>query len=84
MSGAVATAIRPPLAGRADDVMVTAGQHAGAKKILIGLYLLEAADLDAAISWAAHFPSGVARPSRATPDHLIETFWLVGRQGVEP
>lgn len=37
--------------------MVTAGQYAGAKKILIGLYLLEAADLDAAISWAAHFPT---------------------------
>ena len=60
------------------------GQYAEAKKIPIGVYLPEAADLDAAISWAALFPT--ERHDRAVPrlTTLIETFWLVGRQGVEP
>ena len=39
------------------DVMVTDGPYAEAKEILIGLYLLEAADLDEAISWAARIPT---------------------------
>ena len=33
------------------------GPYAEAKEILIGLYLLEAADLDEAISWAARIPT---------------------------
>ena len=37
--------------------MVTDGPYAEAKEILIGLYLLEAADLDEAISWAARIPT---------------------------
>ncbi|HEY2640464.1 MAG TPA: YciI family protein [Streptosporangiaceae bacterium] len=48
---------RSLLAGWAGDVMVPGGRYAEAKKVLIGLYLLEAADLDAAISWAAHSPA---------------------------
>ena len=43
--------------GPGGDVMVTDGPYAEAKEILIGLYLLEAADLDAAISWAARIPT---------------------------
>ena len=49
--------------------MVTDGQYAEAKKILIGLYLLEAAGLDAAISWAAHFPA--AWHGRVVPRRTI-------------
>ncbi len=49
---------RSPLAGQADDVLVTDGQYVEAKKILIGLYLVEAAELDSAISWAAHLAGG--------------------------
>ena len=39
------------------DVLVTDGPYAEAKEVLIGLYLLEAADLDEAISWAARIPT---------------------------
>ena len=39
------------------DVMVTDGPYAEAMEILIGLYLVEAADLDEAISWAARIPT---------------------------
>src|SRR5215470_10970772 len=42
--------------GPGGDVMITDGPYAEAKEILIGLYLLEAADLDEAISWAARIP----------------------------
>ena len=43
--------------GPGGDVMVTDGPYAEAKEILIGLYLLEAADLDEAIGWAARMPT---------------------------
>ena len=43
--------------GPGGDVMVTDGPYAEAKEILIGLYLLEAADLDEAIGWAARIPA---------------------------
>ena len=43
--------------GPGGDVMVTDGPYAEAKEILIGLYLLEAADLDEAIGWAARIPT---------------------------
>ena len=43
--------------GPGGDVLVTDGPYAEAKEILIGLYLLEAADLDEAISWAARIPT---------------------------
>jgi len=43
--------------GLGGDVLVTDGPYAEAKEILIGLYLLEAADLDEAISWAARIPT---------------------------
>jgi hypothetical protein len=43
--------------GPGGDVLVTDGPYAEAKEILIGLYLLEAADLDEAIGWAARIPT---------------------------
>ena len=43
--------------GPGGDIMVTDGPYAEAKEILIGLYLLEATDLDAAISVAARIPT---------------------------
>ena len=43
--------------GPGGDVLVTDGPYAEAKEILIGLYLLEAADLDEAICWAARIPT---------------------------
>lgn len=43
--------------GPAGDVMITDGPYAEAKEILIGLYLLEAADLDEAIGWGARIPT---------------------------
>ena len=43
--------------GLGGDVLVTDGPYAEAKEILIGLYLLEAADLDEAIGWAARIPT---------------------------
>ena len=43
--------------GPGGDVLVTDGPYAEAKEILIGLYLLEAADLDEAIGVAARIPT---------------------------
>jgi hypothetical protein len=43
--------------GPGGDVSVTDGPYAEAKEVLIGLYLLEAADLDEAISWAGRIPT---------------------------
>jgi hypothetical protein len=43
--------------GPGGDVLVTDGPYAEAKEVLIGLYVLEAADLDEAISWAARIPT---------------------------
>lgn len=43
--------------GPGGDVMVTDGPYAEAKEVLIGLYLVEAADLDEAIGWAARIPT---------------------------
>jgi hypothetical protein len=43
--------------GPGGDVLVTDGPYAEAKEILIGLYLLEAADVDEAIGLAARIPT---------------------------
>src|SRR5215470_6893862 len=43
--------------GLGGDVLVTDGPYAEAKEVLIGLYLLEAADLDEAIDLAARIPT---------------------------
>lgn len=42
---------------RGGDVMVTDGPYAETKEALTGFYLLEAADLDAAIAIAAQIPA---------------------------
>src|SRR5215467_11199200 len=39
------------------DVLVTDGPYAEAKEVLAGYFLLEAADLDEAIGWAAQIPA---------------------------
>jgi hypothetical protein len=43
--------------GRGGDVLVTDGPYAEAKEVLGGFYLIEAADLDEAVRWAAQIPA---------------------------
>lgn len=43
--------------GKGGDVVVTDGPYAEAKEVLGGFFLLEAADLDDAIKWAAKIPA---------------------------
>ncbi|HEX4539022.1 MAG TPA: YciI family protein [Acidimicrobiales bacterium] len=43
--------------GKDGDVMLTDGPYAEAKEVLGGFVLLEAADLDEAIRWAAQLPA---------------------------
>ena len=43
--------------GKGGDVLITDGPYAEAKEVLGGFYLLEAADLDEAIRWAARIPT---------------------------
>jgi hypothetical protein len=44
---------------RGDDVSITDGPFAETTEVLGGYYLIEAADLDAAIELARHLPEGV-------------------------
>jgi hypothetical protein len=54
----VDTATTITVAGDAGgDVVVTDGPYAEAKEVLGGFYLIEAADLDEAIRWAAQIPA---------------------------
>ena len=43
--------------GKGGDVLVVDGPYAEAKEVLAGYFLLEAADLDEAIAWAAQIPA---------------------------
>lgn len=43
--------------GKGGEVLISDGPYAEAKEVLGGLYLLEAADLDEAIRWAAQIPA---------------------------
>jgi hypothetical protein len=43
--------------GQGGDVMITDGPYAEAKEVLAGFLLLEAADLDEAMRWAAQIPT---------------------------
>ena len=43
--------------GKGGDVLVIDGPYAEAKEVLAGYFLLEAADLDEAIAWAAQIPA---------------------------
>ena len=49
-----ATTVRVPAKG--GDVTTTDGPYAETKEVLTGFYLLECADLDEAIRWAATIP----------------------------
>ncbi len=52
---ATATTVRVT-GGRGGDVMTIDGPFAETKEVLGGFYLLEAADLDEALKWAAQIP----------------------------
>lgn len=43
--------------GKGGDMVMTDGPYAEAKEVLGGYYLLEAADLDEALRWAAQIPA---------------------------
>ena len=43
--------------GKGGDVLLIDGPYAEAKEVLGGYFLLEAADLDEAIAWAAQIPA---------------------------
>jgi hypothetical protein len=54
----VATATTITVAdGKGGDVVISDGPYAEAKEVLGGFYLLEVADLDEAIRWAAQIPA---------------------------
>jgi hypothetical protein len=53
---ATATTVRVP-AGRGGDVVPTDGPYTETKEVLSGFFLLECADLDEAIAWAAQIPA---------------------------
>jgi len=46
--------------GKGGDVVVTDGPYAEAKEVLGGYFMIEAADLDDAIKWAAKIPASWA------------------------
>ena len=43
--------------GKGGDVLTTDGPYAETKEVLTGFYVLECADLDEAIAWAAQLPA---------------------------
>ncbi len=51
---ATATTVRTTAKG--GDVMTSDGPYADTKEVLTGFYVLECADLDEAIAWAARIP----------------------------
>ena len=53
--------------GKGGDILPVDGPYAEAKEVLGGYFLLEAADLDEAVAWAAQIP-GAWREDRASPD----------------
>jgi len=50
------TATSVQVRGESGDVITTDGPFAETKEVLTGFYLLECADLDEAVSWAAQIP----------------------------
>ncbi|QXC61834.1 YciI family protein [Aquihabitans sp. G128] len=52
---ATATTVRVQ-GGKGGDVVTTDGPYAETKEVLTGFYLLECADLDEAVAWAARIP----------------------------
>ena len=45
----------------------TVWSYAEAKEVLVKFFLLDVADLDAAVGWAARMPAGPARQGRGPP-----------------
>jgi hypothetical protein len=58
-----ATVVRPAGA----DVLTTDGPFVEAKEHLAGFYIIEAADLDAALAWAARVTHAIAAPVEVRP-----------------
>ena len=66
------TGLRPASSAtvvRADggDVSMTDGPYAETKEQMGGFWIIEAADLDAALDWAAKAPSACERPVEVRP-----------------
>ncbi len=55
-NNATATTVRVP-GGKGGEVVTTDGPYADTKEALTGFYLIEAADLDEAVGWAAKIPA---------------------------
>ena len=53
---------------RGGDTQITDGPFAETKEYLAGYYLIEAADLDAALGWAAKIPSSAFGSVEVRPD----------------
>lgn len=53
---ATATTVRAP-GGKGGDVLTSDGPYAETKEVLMGFYLLECEDLDAAVALAAQIPA---------------------------
>jgi hypothetical protein len=49
------------------DVLTTDGPFAESKEHLAGFYIIEAEDLDAALSWAAKVSEAISRPIEVRP-----------------
>ncbi len=66
---------------QADGVVMTDGPFVEAKEHIAGFYIVEAADLDAALGWAQRVSACVGRPIEVSPfaatgrvvDHMGET-----------
>lgn len=53
--------------GKGGDVISTDGPFAETKEVLTGFYLLECADLDEAVSWAAKIPAAATGAVEVRP-----------------
>ena len=56
---------------RGGDRLVTDGPFAETKEVLVGYYLIECADLDAAIGWAAKIPTALHGSVEVRPVMMI-------------
>jgi hypothetical protein len=57
--------------GKGGDLAVTDGPYAEAKEVLGGFYLLDVADLDEAIKWAAQIPAAWQGKVEVRPVHPV-------------
>ena len=79
--GLQATSTATTVRVRDGEPLLTDGPFAETREQLAGFYLLECADLDEAVRWAAKVPSAVVRLDRGPPRHRLRQ---PGRAGREP